>query len=180
MLVFRMFHLACCFFFFFKQKTAYEMRISDWSSDVCSSDLTAAAAIEPAFPEPPPTPAPVSAATPEASGNDAAAEAANDAGETAVPPEVAQTPVTGAPAPTTPSVPSRSAAVPVGAGATLVLKQRTPVRVSPTARAKVFAILPAGTAFTRGSRVIHDGSGSWCFVEAGTITGWVPIEATQP
>src|SRR3546814_6358473 len=26
--------------FFFKQKTAYEMRISDWSSDVCSSDLT--------------------------------------------------------------------------------------------------------------------------------------------
>src|SRR3546814_4212012 len=30
-----------CFFafFFFKQKTAYEMRISDWSSDVCSSDL---------------------------------------------------------------------------------------------------------------------------------------------
>src|SRR3546814_20740540 len=32
-----------CFFlllFFFKQKTAYEMRISDWSSDVCSSDLS--------------------------------------------------------------------------------------------------------------------------------------------
>src|SRR3546814_3719521 len=28
-----------CFVFFFKQKTAYEMRISDWSSDVCSSDL---------------------------------------------------------------------------------------------------------------------------------------------
>src|SRR3546814_9371354 len=28
-----------CVFFFFKQKTAYEMRISDWSSDVCSSDL---------------------------------------------------------------------------------------------------------------------------------------------
>src|SRR3546814_2313678 len=34
---------ACLFwFFFFKQKTAYEMRISDWSSDVCSSDLRAA------------------------------------------------------------------------------------------------------------------------------------------
>src|SRR3546814_3858292 len=32
--------LPCCVrFFFFKQKTAYEMRISDWSSDVCSSDL---------------------------------------------------------------------------------------------------------------------------------------------
>src|SRR3546814_13462141 len=30
----------CSCFFFFKQKTAYEMRISDWSSDVCSSDLT--------------------------------------------------------------------------------------------------------------------------------------------
>src|SRR3546814_11378500 len=29
------------FLFFFKQKTAYEMRISDWSSDVCSSDLDA-------------------------------------------------------------------------------------------------------------------------------------------
>src|SRR3546814_11988530 len=28
-----------CYCFFFKQKTAYEMRISDWSSDVCSSDL---------------------------------------------------------------------------------------------------------------------------------------------
>src|SRR3546814_5276417 len=28
-----------CIVFFFKQKTAYEMRISDWSSDVCSSDL---------------------------------------------------------------------------------------------------------------------------------------------
>src|SRR3546814_4547136 len=32
--------VICDFFFFFKQKTAYEMRISDWSSDVCSSDLT--------------------------------------------------------------------------------------------------------------------------------------------
>src|SRR3546814_664382 len=31
------------YFFFFKQKTAYEMRISDWSSDVCSSDLLALA-----------------------------------------------------------------------------------------------------------------------------------------
>src|SRR3546814_6614845 len=31
--------LFCCVCFFFKQKTAYEMRISDWSSDVCSSDL---------------------------------------------------------------------------------------------------------------------------------------------
>src|SRR3546814_6550584 len=32
--------------FFFKQKTAYEMRISDWSSDVCSSDLKLATADE--------------------------------------------------------------------------------------------------------------------------------------
>src|SRR3546814_3624248 len=44
--------MLCCYcigclirvggFFFFKQKTAYEMRISDWSSDVCSSDLLGA------------------------------------------------------------------------------------------------------------------------------------------
>src|SRR3546814_9181639 len=31
--------LRIALFFFFKQKTAYELRISDWSSDVCSSDL---------------------------------------------------------------------------------------------------------------------------------------------
>src|SRR3546814_1817085 len=35
-----MFVFLLIFFFFFKQKTAYEMRISDWSSDVCSSDLS--------------------------------------------------------------------------------------------------------------------------------------------
>src|SRR3546814_2686668 len=34
--------IVCFVFFFFKQKTAYEMRISDWSSDVCSSDLPSA------------------------------------------------------------------------------------------------------------------------------------------
>src|SRR3546814_14401008 len=34
-----MLYVLCWSFFFFKQKTAYEMRISDWSSDVCSSDL---------------------------------------------------------------------------------------------------------------------------------------------
>src|SRR3546814_9656511 len=33
--------MITCLFVFFKQKTAYEMRISDWSSDVCSSDLNA-------------------------------------------------------------------------------------------------------------------------------------------
>src|SRR3546814_6268496 len=33
--------------FFFKQKTAYEMRISDWSSDVCSSDLAEAEGMNP-------------------------------------------------------------------------------------------------------------------------------------
>src|SRR3546814_12962126 len=39
--------------FFFKQKTAYEMRISDWSSDVCSSDLATISATFPAlFPTP--------------------------------------------------------------------------------------------------------------------------------
>src|SRR3546814_9559666 len=39
---------VCNLFFFFKQKTAYEMRISDWSSDVCSSDLRALGGVEPA------------------------------------------------------------------------------------------------------------------------------------
>src|SRR3546814_461090 len=39
-LVLFLYDVVSCFdFFFFKQKTAYEMRISDWSSDVCSSDL---------------------------------------------------------------------------------------------------------------------------------------------
>src|SRR3546814_6209863 len=37
----RLKRLSYIYFFFFKQKTAYEMRISDWSSDVCSSDLAA-------------------------------------------------------------------------------------------------------------------------------------------
>src|SRR3546814_4739042 len=37
--IFGMWCSACNIVFFFKQKTAYEMRISDWSSDVCSSDL---------------------------------------------------------------------------------------------------------------------------------------------
>src|SRR3546814_6493115 len=42
-------HVGCLslFFFFFKQKTAYEMRISDWSSDVCSSDLLLATGLSP-------------------------------------------------------------------------------------------------------------------------------------
>src|SRR3546814_7972355 len=35
----RLYAIVDFVFFFFKQKTAYEMRISDWSSDVCSSDL---------------------------------------------------------------------------------------------------------------------------------------------
>src|SRR3546814_5499597 len=38
-ILFRIFRSFLIIFFFFKQKTAYEMRISDWSSDVCSSDL---------------------------------------------------------------------------------------------------------------------------------------------
>src|SRR3546814_9982332 len=46
------FYVVCVYsfllvvFFFFKQKTAYEMRISDWSSDVCSSDLVEGVAAE--------------------------------------------------------------------------------------------------------------------------------------
>src|SRR3546814_5580371 len=38
--LFSRWYVVCVFVFFFKQKTAYEMRISDWSSDVCSSDLS--------------------------------------------------------------------------------------------------------------------------------------------
>src|SRR3546814_6807609 len=57
-----------CFFFFFKQKTAYEMRISDWSSDVCSSDLEESAQAGAAKPNddsalPQESRAPVAAAT---------------------------------------------------------------------------------------------------------------------
>src|SRR3546814_10066388 len=41
---------VCCMWcsFFFKQKTAYELRISDWSSDVCSSDLMVEDVLDPA------------------------------------------------------------------------------------------------------------------------------------
>src|SRR3546814_7907539 len=51
-IMFVLFHVLCMFllFFFFKQKTAYEMRISDWSSDVCSSDLLDDAAVDPDLP----------------------------------------------------------------------------------------------------------------------------------
>src|SRR3546814_3227617 len=38
-------HVCECVLFFFKQKTAYEVRISDWSSDVCSSDLPSPSAL---------------------------------------------------------------------------------------------------------------------------------------
>src|SRR3546814_6838637 len=41
-----------CIIFFFKQKTAYEMRISDWSSDVCSSDRDGQKLSDPADPIP--------------------------------------------------------------------------------------------------------------------------------
>src|SRR3546814_9654256 len=45
-LIWRPTYLVLLFcFFFFKQKTAYEMRISDWSSDVCSSDLAGVAVV---------------------------------------------------------------------------------------------------------------------------------------
>src|SRR3546814_7488814 len=55
-------HVSCCYalshisFFFFKQKTAYELRISDWSSGVCSSDLPLPGGARcPAFPLVPPS-----------------------------------------------------------------------------------------------------------------------------
>src|SRR3546814_10360998 len=55
-------HVICYHFFFFKQKTAYEMRISDWSSDVCSSDLSPLPASIP--PQAVPAPRPAYRATP--------------------------------------------------------------------------------------------------------------------
>src|SRR3546814_5842793 len=50
------------FVFFFKQKTAYEMRISDWSSDVCSSDLDARMRRLPTMPTGPRTGTPTTTA----------------------------------------------------------------------------------------------------------------------
>src|SRR3546814_6938898 len=44
--------ISCGIFFFFKQKTAYEMRISDWSSDVCSSDLASVIGEPPVLADP--------------------------------------------------------------------------------------------------------------------------------
>src|SRR3546814_14498566 len=43
----RLTRVGWCILFFFEQKTAYEMRISDWSSDVCSSDLFGAVMVMP-------------------------------------------------------------------------------------------------------------------------------------
>src|SRR3546814_16169513 len=45
MIMCRLFVCTYIYVFFFKQKTAYEMRISDWSSDVCSSDLRISTAL---------------------------------------------------------------------------------------------------------------------------------------
>src|SRR3546814_7220812 len=67
--------LLCLFFcFFFKQKTAYEMRISDWSSDVCSSDLPASGEVpgKPAWDK---TPQPASVEAPGKPASDERSEA---------------------------------------------------------------------------------------------------------
>src|SRR3546814_7372864 len=82
--------------FFFKQKTAYEMRISDWSSDVCSSDLAVAsspgkdvAAVAlgvsdaVATPVPPPVPSPESA-TDEASDGLAPGDMEHDVADSGI------------------------------------------------------------------------------------------------
>src|SRR3546814_2553405 len=69
----------CDFFFFFKQKTAYDMRISDWSSDVCSSDLSG----EPAPVLLLPGPGPDGRRAPPAEDGDAKTGAPAEAGATA-------------------------------------------------------------------------------------------------
>src|SRR3546814_4873353 len=71
--------MVCLFFvFFFKQKTAYEMRISDWSSDVCSSDLQPGKAFrrdgQPALAQPVADRVPVGVAEVEADADPAVAE----------------------------------------------------------------------------------------------------------
>src|SRR3546814_12769636 len=68
--------------FFFKQKTAYEMRISDWSSDVCSSDLPAAAPAPAPRSPPPPTAMALRAAAPKCASahRDAVAPASRQQG----------------------------------------------------------------------------------------------------
>src|SRR3546814_7482691 len=50
--------VVCSLFCFFKQKSAYEMRIRDWSSDVCSSDLQRRLAVPPAIAPASPMPLP--------------------------------------------------------------------------------------------------------------------------
>src|SRR3546814_15314395 len=68
-------------FFFFKQKTAYEMRISDWSSDVCSSDL------EPDYSQPASAPSIVPVDVPPSSVDPSASAMSPDA-----PPSIDQAP----------------------------------------------------------------------------------------
>src|SRR3546814_5837919 len=60
LMIYVVFSRLMVIFFFFKQKTAYEMRISDWSSDVCSSDLARKAhlLLQPHFLSPTPKCAP--------------------------------------------------------------------------------------------------------------------------
>src|SRR3546814_17107556 len=84
----RAFSISWFYVFFFKQKTAYEMRISDWSSDVCSSDLQMGAVPYPmgAAPAFPMTAAPVAAAAAEAAPPSAAGDAVHSRLVGTVPP----------------------------------------------------------------------------------------------
>src|SRR3546814_8749564 len=74
--VLAVFWCVVLFFFFFKQKTAYEMRISDWSSDVCSSDLAAV--------DPDATVARLHAETAETTGRERAVRIRGAGGEVAI------------------------------------------------------------------------------------------------
>lgn len=157
-----------------------------------AADTMPIVATEPTAPPAPiPAPSPAAVAAPAPAVGDVAAESGNDVRE-----DVRQAPVpvtAPAPEPSVPAPPPAQSQTPspvpppvpaaarnAAAAPGLVLKQRTPVRVSPTSRADVFAILPAGTSFTRSARVIQNASGTWCFIKAGAITGWVPIAITGP
>src|SRR3546814_7990798 len=102
------FYVLSVFFFFFNKKPAYEMRISDWISDVCSSDLDDAMAANPddSADQGASTDTAAAGGQADASGQDTAATAANDepaATETA-PSSPTPAPATTAAAPAKPAI----------------------------------------------------------------------------
>ncbi|NGY06352.1 hypothetical protein [Solimonas terrae] len=115
--------------------------------------------------------APASASAPVVTSASEAAVAASSSADVAQP---AAAPAAAAPKPVTPKLTISDS---LRGGPSLVLQQRTVVRVSPTAQAGIVAVLPAGAGATADARVIRNASGSWCYIKSGTISGWVPAAA---